>query len=239
MDNAQYTVLTRQTGLMKEMRAVANNLANMSTTGYRREAVTYSEFIRALGPGRDSLSMGHAAVRITDRSQGALAKTGGAFDVAIEGPGYLLLQGPDGQYLTRAGSFQRAADGRMVTPGGDAVLDAGGAPVFLPPDGPPPSIAQDGTISVAGRAIGQIGLWAPGDPDGLERRDGVRFVSPGGVVPSGEPATLHQGFTETSNVSPVAEVTRMIEVQRAYELGQRLLDREDERIRSVIESIGR
>ncbi|WP_296426018.1 flagellar hook-basal body complex protein [Yoonia sp.] len=238
MDNASYTALSRQSGLMQEMRAVANNIANASTTGFRAEGVMFSEHVKALGPGTESLSMANAAVRDTVMTQGGLSQTGGAFDLAIEGDGFFLIETPGGQRLTRAGAFRPNENGDLVTADGYQVLDAGGAPVFVPQGVGQIGISPDGTISAGGQPIGQIGLVIPSDANQMIRESGVMFDSRGGFEPVPDPRMM-QGFLEDSNVNPILEVSRMIEVQRAYELGQSFLDNEHERIRGVIQSIGR
>lgn len=238
MDNASYTALTRQSGLMNEMRVVANNIANLSTTGYRSEGVIFAEHIRALGPNNPSLSMATASARETLLTQGTLTQTGGSFDLAIEGDGFFLVETPGGERLTRAGTFTPNENGDLVTPEGHRVLDAGGAPVFVPQGAGPVGIAPDGTISAGGQPVGQIGLVNPTNILGMVREDGVRFRADDGYEPTFD-ARMLQGFVEESNVDPVLEITRMIEVQRAYELGQGFLDKEDERIRSAIRALGK
>lgn len=238
MDNAGYTSLTRQVGLMREMASVANNIANMSTTGYRREGVIFAEYVNDLGPDAPSLSMASGHVREMEFTQGSLTQTGGTFDIAIEGEGFFQIGTPDGERLTRAGNFTRDAGGALVTPDGYPLLDAGGAPVFAPPDATSIAIAPDGTLSADGVPQGQIGVWRPDDMNGLTRAGGVRFAFDGVLEPV-ENSSILQGFLEGSNVNAVSEITRMIEVQRAYELGQGLLEREDERIRSVLRTLGR
>lgn len=235
MDNAGYTALTRQSGLMAEMRTIANNIANANTTGFRAEGVIFAEHIKQTGS--DSLSMATASVRDTVQTQGALAQTGGPFDLAIEGDGFFLIDTPNGQRLTRAGSFTPNEVGDLVTMDGHPVLDSGGAPVFIPTGLGPVGIAPDGTISAGGRPVGQIGLFLPEDPLSLTREDGVRF-STNGVLPA-EDSRMLQGYIEESNVDPVLQVARMIEVQRAYELGQSFMENEDKRIRGVIDTLGR
>ncbi len=239
MDNAGYATLTRQTGLQRAMDSVANNLANMSTGGYRREGVIFSEFVRDLGPGTPSLSMAAGRVREIDLSQGTIRQTGGEFDLAIEGAGFFLVAAPDGDRLTRNGAFLRSEAGEVVTAQGHALLDAGGAPVFAPPDARIIAIAPDGTLSADGQPLAQIGLWLPANPNDLQRSGDVLFAAPGGVEPLPGGGRVLQGFLEGSNVNPVAEMTRMIEVQRAYEMGQGFLDKEDERIRGVLRTLGR
>ena len=238
MDNTSYTALTRQSGLMQEMRVIANNIANASTTGFRAEGVMFSEHVKALGPGTDSLSMATAAVRDTVMTQGTLSQTGGTFDLAVEGEGFFLVETPGGQRLTRAGAFTPNENGDLVTADGYPVLDAGGAPVFVPQGVGRIGISPDGTISAGGQPVGQIGLVVPTDPTGMTRESGVMFDAQGGFDPVPEPRMM-QGFLEDSNVNPILQVARMIEVQRAYELGQSFLENEHERIRGVIQAIRR
>jgi flagellar basal-body rod protein FlgF len=163
MDSIGYATLARQSGLMREMATVANNIANLSTGGYRREGLVFAEHIAALEPGEASLSQGTAQARVTDLRQGPLTQTGGTFDLAIEGEGFFLVETPQGRALTRAGSFTPDAEGILVTPDGHPLLDAGGAPVFAP-QGARIAVGADGTISADGEPIGQIGLWQPTDP---------------------------------------------------------------------------
>jgi flagellar basal-body rod protein FlgF len=115
--------------------------------------------------------------------------------------------------------------------------DEGGGAVFIPPDAAQISLAQDGTLSADGEPLTRMGLWQPVDPLQLAHEGGTLFASPAGLEPA-EGGVLLQGFIEESNVNPIAEVSRMIEVQRAYEMGQGLLDREDDRVRSVIRTLG-
>lgn len=237
MDNMGYVALSRQAGLLKEMETVAQNIANVSTGGYRREGVIFSEFISSTGRYSPSLSLGDANVRTTDLTQGGLTQTNGTFDFAIEGEGFFLVGTPEGDRLTRAGSFTPSPEGILVAPDGATLLDAGGAPVFAPAGVADIAVGADGTLSADGAPLAQIGLWTAQDPNQMTRVDGVRFDPGDGVVPV-ENSRILQGFVEQSNVDPVTELARMIEVQRAYELGASFLDREDERVRGAIRIIG-
>ena len=237
MDNIGYVTLSRQAGLLKELDTVAQNIANASTDGYRREGVVFSEFVVATGRDEESLSIGHANARRSDLTQGALRQTNGTFDFAIEGRGFFLVNTPDGDRLTRAGSFTPSPEGILVAPDGATLLDAGGAPVFAPAGVAEISLGADGTLSADGQPVAQIGLWEPADPVTLSRAEGVRF-DPGEAPVPVENGRILQGFLERSNVDPVTELSRMIEVQRAYELGSTFLDREDERVRTTIRVMG-
>ncbi|MDR0809017.1 MAG: flagellar hook-basal body complex protein [Gemmobacter sp.] len=235
MSVSGYATLTRQIGLERELQAIANNIANGSTTGFRREGVVFSEYVRRLDDG-PSVSMAWASARNVDLTQGEPEQTGGSFDFAIKGEGFFLVETPQGNRLTRAGHFTPSAEGELVNPDGYRLLDQGGAPVFVPPDAGSVSLAADGTLSAAGAPLARIGLWQPADPLTLRHEGGTLFVADGEVPAEG--ATLSQGYLEGSNVSPVFELARMIEVQRAYELGQSFLDREDDRLRTVIQKLG-
>lgn len=238
MDNAIYATLTRQSGLMKEMGVVANNIANANTTGFRREGVIFAEHLSALDRRGETLSMAHARGRLIDLRQGVLTQTNGRFDLAIEGEGYFALETPDGLRLSRAGAFIPSPEGELMTAEGYRLLDVGQAPVLIPPGASAVSVGTDGTMSANGVPFGQIGLF--GQPEGtqLTHQGGTLFQLDADPEPL-EEARIRQGFLEESNVDPVFEITRMIEVQRAYELGQSFLDREDQRIRNVITAMTR
>jgi len=164
MDNAAYVALTRQVGLMKAMQVTANNIANLSTTGFRREDVLFAEMLVGQPDAPGTLAMTAARVRHTDMTQGPLRVTGGSLDFGLEGPGFFMVETPQGPRLTRAGAFSRSADGEMVTMDGLRVLDAGGAPIFLPPDAAAIAVAADGTLVDASPGI-TVGPHTPGSGD--------------------------------------------------------------------------
>lgn len=236
MDSAGYIALTRQSGLMRELGVVANNIANLSTVGFRREGLVFAEHVRRLEDG-SSLSMARASGRVADLTQGPLTQTGGTFDLAIEGEGFFLVDAGGQQHLTRAGNFSALATGELATPDGNRLLDEGGAPLAVPPGSRAVRIGADGTVSADGQPVGRIGLWQPATPETLRHEEGTLFSADAPVPAEG--ATLLQGFLEESNVNAVSEMSRMIEVQRAYDLGQSLLDREDQRLKLVIDTLGR
>jgi len=238
MDNAGYVSLTRQSGLEREMQSIANNIANISTTGFRKEGVIFSEFVHAMDDGSASLSMANGDVRAINQIQGPLTQTGGQFDFAVEGDGFFMIATPTGNQLTRAGAFTPNAAGELVTPDGFQLLDNGEAPVFIPPDARSVSVAADGTISADGRPLAQLGVFLPNDPTDLNHQEGTRFSVKNGVQPIEGPVIM-QGFLEGSNVNAVTEIARMIQVQHAYEMGQQFLNKEDERIRGVLQTLGK
>ena len=237
MDTAGYVALTRQSGLLREMQTVANNMANISTSGFRRENVVFAEMVQAIPAEGGSVAMAAARGRYTSDIQGGLEQTNGTFDFAIEGDGFFMVETPDGTRLTRAGAYTPNIDGELVDMNGNRLLDAGEAPIFIPPDASTIAVSSDGTVSADGQPVAQVAVVNPLDANGLTREDGVLFKLDGDFEPSPE-ASVVQGFLEKSNVDPVIEMTRMIEVQRVYELGQNFMSKEDERIRSAIRTLG-
>ena len=235
MENAGYVTLTRQSGLMREMEIIAHNIANSATTGYRQQGLVFSEFVKAIDGG-DSLSMAAARVKKTSAAQGILTQTGNTLDVAIEGTGFFQIEAPQGQRLTRAGAFNVDAAGDMVTPDGYRVLDTGGAPINVPPGNAEIQIAADGTVSRGENLVGQIGVFDPEPGADLQRESGVFFKTDAALAPSIHSKVL-QGHLEGSNVDPITQLTRMIEVQRAYEMGQKLLDMGHEQSRTALKTL--
>lgn len=238
MDNAIYAALTRQSGLMNEMRVVANNIANANTTGFRREGVIFAEHLSALDGQGETLSMAHARGRLVDLNQGVLTQTNGSFDLAIEGEGFFMVETPDGPRLTRAGAFMPSPEGELMTADGHRLLDEGQASIIIPAGASAVAVGADGTLSANGVSFGRVGVFAPAEGAQLTHEGGTSFAFDEDPEPVETPS-IRQGFLEESNVDSVFEITRMIEVQRAYELGQSFLDREDQRIRNAITAMTR
>ena len=241
MDNSIYTSLSRQSGLMRELSVIANNIANSDTTGYKRETTVFSEFIRrAANTGgsntpQNSISMGRLGAHVSHFESGAIRQTGGSLDVALDGEGFFTVETPQGERLTRAGHFITDAEGTLIMPNGYAVLDDGGGQIQIPLEVNLLAIGGDGTISADGVEIARLGVVTL-DPT-LLTREGDNLWSAGAGIEPLETPKIVQGFLEGSNVQPVNEIARMIEVQRHYDAGQKLLDMENERIKSVISTI--
>ncbi|HCW83669.1 MAG: flagellar hook-basal body complex protein [Planktotalea sp.] len=235
MENASYTTLTRQSGLMREMSVIASNIANANTTGYRQEGLIFSEVIKGVSDA-PSLSMATARARATSLAPGTITQTGGPYDVAIDGDGFFQIQTPGGTRLSRAGHFMPNNQGDLVTPDGYRVLDAGGAPLGIPQGTGKISISADGTLSSKGQLLGQLGIVQPSTGTQILREDGVHFRADGPTEPNFD-ARVRQGFLEGSNVNPMSQIARMIEVQRAYEMGQSFAETENERLRNAVRTI--
>jgi len=174
--------------------------------------------------------------RFASDRPGGQTITGGRLDIAIAWGGFFAIQSGDETLLTRAGAFQRSSEGLLVTPDGEPVLADGGAPIFVTPESTSLEVARDGTISVDGAPVARIGVvTAPAET--LSRVGGAAFRATAGMTPVEAPRVL-QGAIEGSNVDPILEIARMIEVNRSYEQAQGLIEDTDERVRGTISRLG-
>jgi flagellar basal-body rod protein FlgF len=247
MDNALLVGLSRQVALQRELDVIANNLANINTNGFKGDSVQFEEYLSS--PARaDSFPLADRRVSfvqdratITDYAQGPLSQTGSPLDVAIAGDGFLVVDTPAGERYTRNGSLSRSANGDLVTSEGYRVRGANGAIQFDQNDADI-LIARDGTISAMnGNQIadrGKIRLVQFADPQRLSKEGLSLLSAPGQQPQAATAATLVQGMVEKSNVQPVVEMGRMIEVTRAYTTLANLMTRTDELRRTAINKLG-
>ncbi len=237
MDNAGYVGVQRQAGLLRELSSIANNIANADTAGYRRESVIFAEHVAALEQGDPSLSLATLDHRYVDFRQGEIRQTSGPLDFAIEGDGFFLIETEAGPRLSRAGAFSLNGAGELVNSEGRRVLDESGGAITLPQGAQQIAAARDGTISADGQPVGRLGV-VTANPAYLVREGANLFRAERGYEPVTEPQ-VSQFAIEGSNVSPVAEISHLIEVQRAYESGAKFLSDEHERIRNTVRELSR
>ena len=237
MDNAGYVGLSRNAGLARELTAIANNIANISTNGFRREGAVFAEHVRALDNNDPSLSIATMTHRYVDLNQGDISSTDNPLDFAIEGEGFFLVETPGGQRLTRDGAFSVNPEGELITSSGARVLDDSGGPIAIPAGAGEVTVSGDGAIFADGQAVGRFGIVAA-DPAFLTRDGGNAFLAENGHEAVENPS-VRQRALEGSNVNPVTELARLIEVQRTYESSRTLMRDEDERIKRTVQTLGR
>lgn len=242
MDNALMLGLQTQRVLQRRMDIAANNLANLSTSGFKADGVVLDEAERtAAHASEDPTEIRFVRdVGLTrDMSQGPIAMTGNALDVALEGDGFFMVQGPGGRTMyTRDGAFSLTGEGRLVTSDGRAVLDSGGAPIVIDPQGESPSIGRDGAIRVAGVEAGRIGVASFAAPGALSKV-GDNLWDASGQAPGEFAGVVLQGAIEGSNVRPVIELTRLMEISRAYQSAAKMVSGADELRQRAIQQLGR
>ena len=237
------------------MRVIANNLANVGTTGFKRDRANFATLAyqdaRVAGQrssGETAYATGlnlgtGVAVQSTSQimTQGALNTTGNAFDLALDGDGYFEVELPGGRVgYTRAGNFTTSAEGQLVTQQGYAVQPA----ITVPEGATSIAVSPDGTVSatVPGEAepteLGQIqvaGLQAIGDNFLVETAaSGAAELAPAGENGRGN---IRQGMLEASNVNIVEELVEMIEAQRAYEISSKMVSAVDEMLRNANQTL--
>lgn len=217
MQTGLYVALSSQMALDKRMTTIADNVANISTVGFRATGVKFEDMVA--GPGARSISFVSAGETYLPERAGALRETGNALDFAIQGDAWFGIETPRGPVMTRDGRFTLLDTGDLVTLEGYPVLDPGGAPIMLDPQAGAPEAGADGTLRQNGQLVGALGLY--------EFQPGLNFVRYGnsGIVPWGAPEPIvdrpdigvAQGYVEDSNVNPVLEITNLIQVQRSFE----------------------
>jgi flagellar basal-body rod protein FlgF len=250
MENALLIGLSRQNALRRELDIVANNIANLNTTGFKADGAVFSEYLGA-GASSGSFVAGDRRVSFVqdratwhDMSAGPLQQTGNPLDVAIDGAAFLVVQTPRGERYTRNGAMQINAAGELVTSAGDKVLGESGPIVFNATD-KEIVINPDGTIRVreglrattdAGR--GKLRLVSFANPQRLRKEGGSTFSAPAGMLPQADTISrVAQGSVERSNVRAVVEMTRMIELTRAYTEIAGVLQQQGDMRRNAIERL--
>lgn len=241
MDNALLLGLQTQRVLQRRMDVAANNLANVATAGFKADALVMEEANRTAAHAdadpRD-IRFVRDVTLMRDMRQGPIAMTGNPLDVAIEGDGFFMVEGPNGPLFTRDGAFTLTGDGRLVTGDGRAVLNSGGTPIVFDPQGESPVIGRDGVIRVAGVEAGQIGVASFAAPGALSKVGDNLWDAQGQAQGEFEGIVV-QGAIEGSNVRPVIELTRLIEISRAYQSAAKIVSGADELRKSAIERLGR
>jgi flagellar basal-body rod protein FlgF len=218
---------------------VANNLANVSTTGFKRDRLFVSELIQAAdNPMEKTLLEPVEASRFIEFTPGALNPTGNDTDFAIQGQGFFEVTGEEGPLYTRNGRFQRNNEGKLVDNLGRAVQGDGGEITL--PEGVV-SVSSRGEISVNGTVIDKLKVVDFESPQLLEKTEGAAFANAKSLAGEStlDNATVRQGFLESSNVETMQEMVEMISTARNYELNARMLTTQDQTLQRTVNDIGR
>lgn len=243
------------------MRVIANNLANIATTGFKRDRANFATLAyqdaRIAGQQSSSetayatgLNLGtgvgvQSTTSIT--TQGTLSTTGNSLDMALDGEGYFQVQLPGGKLgYTRAGNFSRSAEGQLVTAQGYPVIPA----ITIPEGASAVTIGADGSVSanIAGSSapteLGQLTIAAFANPAGMQSLGDNYLAETAasgpaqiGVAGDGGRGSIRQGMLESSNVNVVEELVDMIETQRAYEINSKMISAVDEMLRNANQTL--
>ncbi|MBV9994762.1 MAG: flagellar basal-body rod protein FlgF [Caulobacteraceae bacterium] len=241
MDNAIYVGLSKQIVLQRALDIAANNLANTDTAGFK-----FEDLLTNPDPAPPAMTAG-IPTPVTfvadggvarDFSQGPLSQTGGAFDVAIDGKGFFQVSTAAGPRYTRDGRFKLDPTGKLVTQEGDPVQGDGGDIVIDPALGPI-SIAANGVVSQAGQRIGKLALVTFDNLSALSKEGNNLYSNPSNLpAQPSTTATLKQGMLEGANVQPIVQVTRLIQISRAYETITNLVNTANDLSKAAVQRLG-
>ena len=232
---------------------IANNLANASTTGFKRDIATFQVFkpeefrknipIRMDGDRQKEVGALGVDRISTDRSSGALQKTGEPYDIGLSGNGFIRVSDGQNEFLTRNGKLHRSIDGELVTlDTGLRVLGTGGTPIEISGTAVGIDISTDGRISEINKddtrtPRGQIDLVSA-PTDQLRKVGDSLFTTQAELTPAGRDLQIKQGFVEASGVNPIREMTAMIETSRAFEANINMIRIQDESLGRLLQTVG-
>jgi len=249
MENTLLVGLSRQMVLERQMDVVANNVANVNTNGFKADRSLFEEFLRS--PAHEDnfqrpdrrVAFVHDRGTFKDFAAGASEQTKNPLDVAIDGKGFLVVQTPAGERYTRDGNLQINNQGQLVTQSGFPVMGGSGPIVFQQTD-KQVTIAPDGNVTVLegnnriDSVRGKLRLVSFADPQKLVKDGGNLFSAGQGVAPTADTTSrVNQGYVEKSNVNSVTEMSRMIEITRAYTQISALLQQQSDLHKSAIEKL--
>lgn len=229
-----YSAAAGMSAQQTQLDAISNDLANISTTGYKSERVGFGDLLyNEVNQANTSTNTGAGAVAQLvgrDQSQGAIQETGHPLDLAIQGEGFFQVKGANGQVaLTRNGAFGVDSQGRLTADDG-SLLDP---PVTLPRGTAPSavSIGPDGSVLAGGRKVGQIALVTVPAPDKLVANGNGQFTTnaaSGAPHAVGATSSIRQGALEGSNVDMATEMASMMTTQRSYQLASSAIKSQDQ-----------
>jgi flagellar basal-body rod protein FlgF len=245
MDVSAYVLLSHEQALRRRLDVAANNMANASTVGFKREQPLFHEYVEKADEAQvkdaktTSFVLDYGAVH--DASQGAFQPTGNPLDVMIEGPGYLTVEALGGGVAyTRAGFVKVLENGELATAGGHRILGEGERPIRVPPDQAGRlAVTADGTVVGGEGAVGRLVITVFDDERTVSPRGDGLITGQNGRVLAAAETKLKTGGVEGSNVQPIVETTAMVEILRSYQTSQRMSESINEMRKNAISRLGR
>lgn len=236
MENSLYIGLSKQVALRRNVDIVANNIANMNTSGYRGQNLMFKEHISDPRGARFENSQVSTIGQYDNTEAGTMQATESPLDVAVDGPAFLGVVTPDGVSYTRSGSFKMDATGQLQTQAGFPVSSAGGGPITIPANAKSISITEEGFISTENGVVAQLMVQEFENPQMLTPAGNGLYTSEDPGIPAVK-SRLMQGLLEGSNVKPIIEMTKMIDSSRSYISVTKMVDQEHNRIRDMIKKL--
>lgn len=232
-----YVGLSMQMAAERRMTTIASNIANMNTPGYRAEEIKFETLLSKAANDVAFVSEGDS---YTSLRPGNVSYTGNPLDLAPQGDAWFAVRGPSGTMYTRDGRFQLGPNGDLRTVDNLPVLDAGGTQITIDASQGPVTVGADGAITQAGNRIGTVGLFNL-PADAVLTRHGASAVvpdRPATVVQDFGRFGIRQGYVEGSNVDPIMEMTRLIAVQRSFEMAAQATQQGEDSISEAVNTLG-
>jgi len=242
-----------------QVEVTANNVANVSTDGFKRDRIAMRSFgdmlmarieaepetavkLQNIPPFIGMMNLGGPAAEseFIDFSPGIPRNTGNALDVLIQGPGFFVVDAPGGERYTRAGTFRLNAEGEIVNASGYRVQGINNQPIRITSPAPI-NITSDGEISQGGLPVGRLRIVEFPDTQAIEKEGETlfRLIDPALPPYPAQNSTVEQGMVEASNVNPISSLVQLIEAQRAYEAAARAVDMFNQSLTRVSGELGR
>lgn len=241
MFTTSLVLLSDQMAIQRAVDVIANNVANSSTSGFKRQGVQFETYLSRPTP-KQSTSFVYDKATYRDTTPGTIKTTGNQLDLAIQNQGYFQVQTPQGVQYTRDGSFRTNSEGQIVTSSGMPVLSDGGQSLSVPEDTTNITISGDGTITVQTGAsstlsqVGRIGVVKFDNDMALAPTNSSLMTTTQVPTPvEGNP--IVQGSIEDSNVQPVLEITNLIQAQRSYERASNMINMENTRLTNAFDKL--
>lgn len=240
METPTYIALSKQTAMVRDFNVMANNIANASTNGYRGEHMMFQEYLARTGSIglREKLSFVQDIGTYRDTHDGALVQTNNQLDLALQGEGFMVLGNPSQDLYTRTGMFHLDANRQVVNSEGYPLLQENGRPIVLPLGTQQVRITGDGIVSTEQGEAGRIRLVRFASEQAMRVSGTGLYATDQAALPATD-TKVTQGALESSNVQPVLEVTKMIQMSREYQMVQNMLDAEHTRQQGAFSRIAK
>jgi flagellar basal-body rod protein FlgF len=238
MENSTYIALSGQNAREHQMEVLANNIANLSTPGFKGEKMMFQEYLSKPPDGGDPSSYVVSQGNARDMSQGPLTHTGNPLDVALDGAGFMPVTTPGGTQYTRNGHLQLDNQGELVTSAGFVVQGEGGSPIVIPSGAGSITIGKDGTVSTDKQTVGKIAVVNFDNPQALAESQGGLYSTTQTPTPA-TGTTVEQGTIEEANIQPVVEMTKLMDAAHQIGVAKNFADGEHTRLKNAIDRLGK
>ncbi len=238
MQSNFYVGLSGQLAIERRLQSIANNVANMNTAGFRADGITFDTVLSNTGDQPVAFST-EGANYISTRA-GERTKTDNPLDVAIQGDAWFGIKTPTGIAYTHDGRMKLGPGGEIRTLNDYPVLDAGGSSLLLDPDAGPPVISADGMLTQNGVQVGALGLFSIDPQAKLTRAENSGVIPDVAATPvlDFSATGVVQGYVENSNVNPILEISKLIQIQHDLDSVTQSSQTADSSLQDAIRTLG-